>query len=196
MAPPYNRLTGCALSMVAHFVNYDHSDLFPGTTGFWGTHALVAEITVQRMGTWAGTGLTYLDFAAPMTFEPTLGPKADPFVNGLKAEFHTRSSQGVMVVFGNSGFIGVFSSALLTAAFLQGIVLLGVSVSITTFIATTFLKHDGTSQTFAKYLTSECNVQKSYARSAAQSALNIHSYFNAVDPSFQGHMSPGAALSP
>jgi len=187
--PPFNRFTGITIVINFHYINYGMEEEVGETWSFWPAgqvHDFVCIVTATHVGDWTSTGSTLQSFQE--------GPELMTATNDSR--IHERPSvivvyflQNVQLIFQTTNSVGAYSNALFLAKIIEGVVMLGIAVQITKFIASHFMHSDGVSPIFQRYQNTQVSVKRARARTASLAGLQTDGFFDSFDKKRTGHMS-------
>jgi len=181
---PYNRLTGVSLSVDLDLTNYADMTGQHEHESWDQTHNVACKMTVSHRGSWTSLGSKVTGYEDAHRVSGR-----SPATEYTTGKVYDRYQQGVKVVYSAHGKIGVFSLTHAVNTFVQALVLLGLSTTVCKIVANYLLVWDGTSRIFNKYQNIVCDKQKALARTAASTAMQLNTFFDALDPDFENEMS-------
>lgn len=178
---PYPRVTGMKMVLITSFYNYN---LQPGASGI-GTASseIISIVEIDPQLTWTSLG-DDVSFMLNSPDDPQILTTNDTTINGYIYTYD-RYAYGIQFQFVFSGAMGTFDYNAFINAIVQGLVLIGVAGTITSFIAQYLL---GTrSKLYRSNMRTDVNFRREYARFTAQALVAAY-VFKAYDQDGSGFL--------
>lgn len=178
---PYPRVTGMKMVLTTSFYNYK---LQPGASGI-GTSGseIISIVEIDPQLTWTSLG-DDVSFMLNSPDDPQILTTNDTSISGYIYTYD-RYAYGIQFQFVFSGTMGTFDYNAFINAIVQGLVLIGVAGTITSFIAQYML---GTrSKLYRSNMCTDVNFRREYARFTAQALVAAY-VFKAYDQDGSGFL--------